>query len=258
MDDREVIQAFVSGGARRGFSPTLHVEGDCLLYDGWWQACFRVAPNTFSLREDEPPGETTVLTDVAAALADLGLRRVDVSTDLLYAITYTEIALGLVPWSIWSTDDDTGRAALAGRAGHDTFLGDDEPGSPVREADYSAELGGARRISGLPPSVVLTVGVEEARVTSLQDQLPESRVVARTFGEIEPEACGALVPNLVLVDATQRRGEEFAMQLRAAACGRFLPVVTVKPGGPVPGADAAVDPGGATAEWAETVRRLLP
>ena len=258
MDDREVIRAFVSGGARRAFSPTLHIEGDCLLYDGWWQACFRVAPNTFSLRDEEPPGETTVLTDVAEDLAGLGLRRVEVSTDLLYAITYTEIALGLVPWSMWSVDEATARAALARRAGHDTFLGDDEPGSPVREADYSAELGGARRISGLPPSVVLAVGVEEDRVRSLQDQLTESRVMARAFGEIEPDACGALVPNLVLVDATERRGEEFAMQLRAAACGRFLPVVTVKPGGPVPGADAAVDPGGDTAEWAETVRRLLP
>ena len=258
MDDREVIRAFVTEGAKRAFGTTLHLEGDCLLYDGWWQACFRVSAETFSLRDEEPPGQTTALADLAEALGGVGLRRVDVSTDLLYAITYTEIALGLVPWSMWSTDEDTARAALARRAGHDTFLGDDEPGSPVREADYSAELGGARRISGLPPSVVLAVGMDDHRVSALQGQLDNSRVVSRAFGEIEPEACGALIPNLVLVDATERRGEEFAMQLRAAACGRFLPVVTVNAGGPVPGADAAVDPGGDPASWAETVRRLLP
>lgn len=258
MDDRDVIRAFVSEGARRAFSPTLHLEGDCLLYDGWWQACFRVAPDTFSLRDEEPPGETPVLAELAEALEASGLRRVDVNVDLLYAITYTEIALGLVPWSMWSIDEQTARVALARRAGHDTFLGDDDPGSPVREGDYSAELGGARRISGLPPSVVLAVGMGEDRVKSLQEQLDDSRVVSRAFGEIEPESCGALVPNLVLVDATDRRGEEFAMQLRAAACGRFLPVVTVRAEGPVPGADAAVDPAGDTATWADTVRRLLP
>jgi hypothetical protein len=258
MDDREVIAAFVSGGARRAFGPTLHIEGDCLFFDGWWQAAFRVDPGTFSIRDEDPPDPSPVLTDVAASLQELGMRRVDVSTALLYAITYAEIALGLVAWAIWSHDEATADASLAKRAGHDTFLGDDVPGAPVREADYTAELGGARRISGLPPSVVLTVGLQGPKLDDLGLLLDDCRIVSKAFGEIEPEACGSIVPNLIMIDTTASTGQEFAIQLRAAACGRFLPVVAVAPGGAPLGADAAVDPAAGTDDWVETIRRLLP
>lgn len=258
MEDREVIAAFVSGGARRAFGPTLHIEGDCLFFDGWWQASFRVGPDTFSIRDEDAPEPTTALTDVAGALSGIGLVAVDVSPALLYAITYTEIALGLVAWKIWSTNAAAAEAALAKKAGHDTFLGDDTPGEEVREADYSAELGGARRTSGLPPAVVLAVGVSVDRIAAMAARLDGCRFVSKAFGEIEPDACGSIVPNLVMIDTTARVGEEFAMGLRAAACGRFIPVVAVTAGGPPLGADAAVAPDAEVDTWVETVNRLLP
>ncbi len=258
MEDAEVIQAFVSEGARRGFGPTLHIEGDCLFFDGWWQSSFRVNPEVFAVRNEDPPGETTVLPDVRAALAERALQQVSVNPPLLYVITYAEIALGLVQWAVWAADPQSAEAGLTARAGEDSFLNDYAGGGAMKEADYSAELGGARRNAGLPPSVILSVGLSSDRTTELATELTDCRFETRALGEIEPDMCGALVPTLVLVDATTRPGEEFVMRLREAACGRFLPVVAVTPSGPPPGADAAVDPAAASAAWLEPIRRLLP
>ncbi len=258
MEDAEVIRAFVSEGARRGFAPTLHIEGDCLFFDGWWQTAFRVNPEVFAVRNEDPPSESTVLDDVRAALAARGLQQVSVNPPLLYVITYAEIALGLVQWAVFAADAATADAALTARAGEDSFLNDYAGGGPIQEADYSAELGGARRNAGLPPSVILSVGLSGDRTTELASELTDCRFETRAMGEIEPDMCGALVPTLVLVDATTRSGEEFVMRLREAACGRFLPVVAVTPGGPPPGADAAVDPATESTAWLEPIRRLLP
>ncbi|HJV09416.1 MAG TPA: hypothetical protein VJ653_07030, partial [Acidimicrobiales bacterium] len=67
-----------------------------------------------------------------------------------------------------------------------------------------------------------------------------------------------IIPTVVLVDATGQTGKEFMMELRAAACGRFLPVAAVTPERVVPlGADITLDP--ATPEaWIDPIRRLLP
>lgn len=257
MEDAEVIRAFVSDGARRGFAPTLHIEGDCLFFDGWWQAVFRVNPEVFAVRNEDPPGESTVLDDARAALAARGLQQVSVNPPLLYVITYAEIALGLVQWAVFAADAADADAALSARAGEDSFL-NDYAGGGIQEADYSAELGGARRNAGLPPSVILSVGVSGDRTTELASELTDCRFETRAMGEIEPDMCGALVPTVVLVDATTRAGQEFVMRLREAACGRVLPVVAVTPGGPPPGADAAVDPATESAAWLEPIRRLLP
>jgi hypothetical protein len=63
----------------------------------------------------------------------------------------------------------------------------------------------------------------------------------------------------MLVDATQQRGLEFVMQLRAAACGRFLPVVAVTGDGVPPlGADTAVEAVQDPKDWVEPIRNLLP
>jgi len=257
MDDREVLEALVAGGAKRAFGPTLHIENDCLFYDGWWQAAFRISPDTFAIRAEEPPGDTTVLADAATLLGARGMHEVPANPALLFAITYTEIALGLVQWTIWSVDLATAEAALGARAGHDAFLNDyDTEG--LKEADYTAELGGARRNAGLPPSVILTVGIDQRRATELGAHLGDCRIETRALGQIRPEACGALIPTLVVVDTTSREGQEFAMELRAAACGRFVPVLAVTDGGTPLGADASVSPSAAAAEWAEPIRRLLP
>lgn len=258
MEDSEVISAFVHEGARTAFGPSLHLEGDCLFFDGWWQACFRISPQAFALRNEAPPRETDALTALAAELSATGLQPVDMNPDLLYAITYTEIALGLVAWDIYAPDLATSSAALARRAGADAFLGDYNTDEPFKEADYTAELGGARKLAGLPPSVVLTIGLDEDKTRSIQGHLSDCRFVTHTFDTIQPEMCGGIIPTVVLIDASAPVGKEFVMELRAAACGRFLPVAAVTTEKVVPlGADITLDPA-APDSWIEPIRRLLP
>ena len=243
-------------GARTAFGPSLHLEGDCLFFDGWWQACFRVSPTAFAIRHEDPPRDTDVLQQLALELSVLGMQPVDTNPSLLYAITYTEIALGLVQWEMWAADAAAANAAISKRAGADAFLGDysDE----FKEADYSAEIGGARRTAGLPPSIILTVGVVDDQTRALQAHLSDCRFETRSFDSIKPEMCGALIPTLVLIDATGQTGKEFVMELRAAACGRFLPVAAITTDTQVPlGADVALDPADPTA-WVDPIRRLLP
>ena len=258
MEDSQVIAAFVHEGARTAFGPSVHLEGDCLFLDGWWQACFRISPEAFAVRNEAPPRDTDVLEQVAALLSGLGMKPVDTNPSLLYAITYTEIALGLVQWEVWAADADTASAAISARAGTDAFLGDYAADAPIQEADYTAELGGARRTAGLPPSVILTVGVDEDATRALQAHMSDCRFETRTFDQIKPEMCGAIIPTVVLVDATSDTGKEFVMELRAAACGRFLPVAAVTSDRQVPlGADVALAGNDPTA-WVDPVRRLLP
>ena len=258
MEDSEVIAAHVHEGARTAFGPSLHLEGDCLFFDGWWQASFRISPQAFALRNEAPPRETDVVQRVALELSALGLQPVDTNPSLLYAITYTEIALGLVQWEVWAADAATATAAINTRAGADAFLGDYNEDEPFKEADYTAELGGARRTAGLPPSIVLTVGVEEDQTRALQGHLSDCRFVTRTFDSIKPDMCGALIPTVVLIDATGQPGKDFVMELRAAACGRFLPVAAITSDRQLPlGADVALDPVDPTT-WVDPIRRLLP
>ena len=256
MEDAEVITAFVHEGARTAFGPSLHLEGDCLFFDGWWQACFRISPQAFAVRNEDPPRATDVLQQVAGELSVRGLQPVETNPSLLYAITYTEIALGLVQWQVWAESAAAANAAIAARAGADAFLGDYD--DEFKEADYSAEIGGARRTAGLPPSVILTVGVDEGATRAIQAHMSDCRFETRSFDTIQPEMCGALIPTVVVIDATADTGKEFVMELRAAACGRFLPVAAVTSDRQVPlGADISLDPGDPTA-WVDPIRRLLP
>jgi hypothetical protein len=258
MEDSAVIHAFVHEGATTAFSPNLHLEHDCLFFDGWWQACFRISPDVFSIRNEPPPRETDVCDRLREKLTERGLQHVDSNPDLLYTITYTEIALGLVAWDIYASDPAAAKAALSARAGADAFLGDYDTDEPFKEADYTAELGGARMLAGMPPSVVLTVGVDEDSARVLQSHMSDCRFVTHTFDTIQPEMCGAIIPTVVLVDASQPVGKEFVMELRAAACGRFLPVAAVTPDNVVPlGADMALDPTDPNS-WVDPIRRVLP
>jgi hypothetical protein len=258
MEDSEIIRAFVHEGVRTAFSPTLHIEHDCLFFDGWWQVGFRISPDVFSVRNEPPPRETDACDQLRLELSGRGLQHVDSNPQLLYTITYTEIALGLVAWDIYANDPVVAAAALAARAGADAFLGDYNTDEPFKEADYTAELGGARKLAGLPPSIVLTVGVDEEKTRTIQGHLSDCRFVSHTFDTIQPEMCGAIIPTVVLVDASASAGKEFVMELRAVACGRFLPVAAVTTDKVVPlGADITLDPG-APDTWIEPIRRLLP
>ncbi len=276
MDDHDVAEAFAAGGARHAFGDKLHIEGDCLVFDGWWEAAFRVSPTTFAVRDEEPPEPTDTLDELRARLGAAGMRAVDADAALLVAITYTAIDLAAADWALWSTDEAAASAALAARAGYDTFLSDAplatgadgpfagasgpfadtgpfgaEPGS-----DYAAELGGARRSAGLSALLILTVGLDRQASSAVAESLADCRIEARAFGELDRHACETLMPNLVLVDATTVEGQAFVVDLRSS--GRSVPLVAVHADGPLPGADATVDPAATPAQWAQHLRALLP
>ena len=258
MEDKEVIAAFVHDGARTAFGPTSHLEGDCLFLDGWWQVCFRVSPEVFAIRNEPPPRESELREQIALELSVMGMKPVASNPDLLYAITYTEIALAIVQWEVWAVDAETAHRVISARAGLDAFLGDYATDEPFKEPDYTAEFGGARRSAGLPPSIVLTIGVDDDKTRALQGHLLECHFISKTFDTIEPEMCGAIIPTVVLIDATEKTGKEFVMELRAVACGRFLPVAAVTSDRQVPlGADIALDPADPDT-WVDPIRRLLP
>lgn len=259
VDDREVIWAFVRTGARRAFGPTVHIEGDALLLNGWWQTAFRVAPNAFIVRNEEPPEDSDIVQAVTEELSGQGLQQVGVDFPAITAITYAELSLGSTSWALWAADLATGEQALATRAGAESFFGERMSEGAPESVDFSAEVGGARRVAGLPPSLILTVGLGTTHVEQLQAGLPECRFVCRSFEEIVPAACGTLIPTLMLVDATRKAGREFIMELRADACGRFLPVAALSQGPDVPlGADVVLDPEQPPSGWFEPIRRLLP
>lgn len=255
MDDREVVEAFVSDGARHAFGSKLHIEGDGLVFDGWWEAAFRISPETFALRRETPPEESNVLDEVAAALRGRGAQEVDANPALLVAITYTSIDLGAADWTMWSTDAQTAEAALAARAGQDSFL-NDAPMAGMQPLHYAAEMGGARRSAGLPVHVVLTVGVDGVAAAAMAEQLVDCRVEQRAHGEVGPDDFAQLLVDLVLVDATSPDGADFLVGVRAG--GRLIPLVAISAAGSLLGADATVDPAEPPAAWAEHIRSLLP
>ncbi len=213
------------------------------------------------MRSDEPPGPTTVLDDLAAELSSRGLGPVGADLPLIVALTYAELSLsGGVGWTMWARDPASGEADLAARIGADSFLGETngvETGPDEAIPDLSAELEGARRMAGLPATVVLAVGVDRAKLNQLQPAMPECRFESVAL-ELALVACGPLKPVVVLVDATSQAGRELVMELRADACGRFVPVVALT-GDDLPlGADVAIDPDQDPLSWVEPLRRLLP
>jgi hypothetical protein len=250
-----VVEAFVSDGARHAFGSKLHIEGDGLVFDGWWEAAFRISPETFALRRETPPEESNVLDEVAAALRGRGAQEVDANPALLVAITYTSIDLGAADWTLWSSDAATAEAALAARASQDSFL-HDGPTSGFEPLNFGTEMGGARRSAGLPAHVVLTVGVDDDTVAAMAEKLVDCRVEPRVMGEIRPDDCAALLADLVLVDATTPDGSDFLAEVRASE--RFIPLVAISDAGPLQGADATVDPAATPAAWADHIRNLLP
>jgi hypothetical protein len=259
VEDVEVIESFVNQGAQRAFGPSLHIESDVLMLDGWWHCSLRMTDLAFLIRNEPPPRDTTVLGDVAAALTAKGLANVASDLPGITVLTMAKASLGYVSWNVWAADRVAGETALAEAVTAESFFQNTEYYNPTAEKDYSAELGGARKLAGLPPSVLLAVGLDAGTVEALEQTLTDCHIVSRAFGEIEPDACGSLVPTVVLVEASERRGLEFVMQLRAAACGRFLPVLAVTADGVPPlGADSAVASIQDPKDWVEPIRTLLP
>lgn len=258
MDDRDVIEALVRGD-RASFGPNLHIESDVLFAFGWWHLALRLAPNAFIVRNDDGEEESRLIQMVNDCLSAHGLERVRQDHPLVQAVTYTEMSLAGPSWSIWSTDVRRGDAALVSRAGADSIPRGLVDEDLLETGDFSAELEGARRTAGLPPSVVLAVGLDNTQIRALQVALPECRFEQRQFGEIQPEACSTVSPSLALIDAREQRGREFIMELRAVACGRFLPVAALAQTSDLPlGADVALPPADPPATWKEALVKLLP
>ncbi|HSH59716.1 MAG TPA: hypothetical protein VK988_08785 [Acidimicrobiales bacterium] len=261
MDDREVVRAFVADGIRQGFGATVNVERDVLLLDGWWHAAFRIAPDAFMVRIDEPPSAGTAMDDLVSELAARGLAGVGDHLPLTIALAYTELSLGTgVSWALWATDRASGEAALAARVDPDSSAQDSvfsHSAEPEQVTDLSAELEGARRMAGLPESVIVAVGIEDAALRQLRPAIPECRFEAVPVAA-GPGACGPLRPALVLVDARSQAAKEFIMEFRADACGRFLPVVAVTNEELPLGADETLSPDLEPLSWVEPIRKLLP
>jgi len=261
VDDREVVRAFVADGARQGFGPTVNVEGDALLLDGWWHAAFRISPDTFMVRTDEAPGDTVALDTITAELKARGIGHVADELPLTTALAYAHLQLGTgVTWGLWATDRSAGEAALAARIDPDSSVQVYELAVDADQgqiADLSAGLEGARRLAGLPPSVIVVVGLDPDVFRQLQPSIPECRIEAVPLAA-GPDACGPLSPALVLVDATSQAGKEFIMEYRADACGRFLPVVALTNEELPLGADETLSPDLEPLKWVGLIRALLP
>ncbi|MDP9072941.1 MAG: hypothetical protein M3N98_01990 [Actinomycetota bacterium] len=256
MDDKEVIGAFVSAGSRNAFGPLVHVERNVLLLSGWWHVALRVAPDTFIVRSEDPPFECSVIDDLVAELRLQGLEMVGSDLPAIQPIVYAELSLGGSSFDLWAPDLASGERLLAARVSEESFLSMSADESV--SADFSAELGGARRVAGLPPAFVLAIGLPQSQADQLQRALPNCRFEATTFTETAPSVCGTLLPALVLIDATGRAGREFIMELRTEACGRFVPVAALTTDELPLGADIALDPSTDPGDWVESIRALLP
>ncbi len=260
MEDAQVGAAFL-GGAAEAAGPTLHIERDALLLEGWWHAAIRLRSDVFALRIDTPPSASPCLDRLADDLTARGLRVVVAGHPLMQPLTYAELDLVGAEWALWATDPDTAEVALAARLGAESAPRDfDEVELYVHtDTDVSYNFERSRRVAGIVPSVVLVVGLDFDQVHELAAALPECQLVSRSLGDIAPDGCGELRPGLVVVDARRPEGAVFAMQLRAAACGRFLPVAALAHGKEPPwGADIVLDPACPPALWRSDLRNLLP
>lgn len=260
VDDREVTEAFVNG-ARKAFGPDVHIEGDRLYWAGWWEAALRVANGVFLLRNEEPPDDSPILGMMVQAFSAWGLKEVGIDLPAMTQLVYTEFTLLAASWALWAADLAAGESALEARVTSESLL-DSVPLAVDDLRDLGAELGGARRLAGLAPSVILTVGVGADAVGQLTAGLPECRVITRGFDDISPEQCGSLTPTLIVVDAARAfgpgAGGAFIEGLRADPFCRFLPVAVVVSESEAPeAADISLDPEEPTA-WAASLRRVLP
>lgn len=255
--EAELIQAFLHG-ARHGTAGRLYVEADALYLDGWWQVAFRLAPDAHIVSAEPPPEPVDVVDRVAAALRGHGLQPIPGEHPLVHAVTYAELSITGMAWTLWATDALRGEQALAARAAPESMLQGAAPSVSDHPAlgDLSAEFAKSM-LGGMPRSIVLAVGLADDVVAGLAAAVPDCQVESRPIDEAIG-ACGAIVPHLVVVDASAAEGRRFLLEFRAEACGRFLPVAAVTGDEVPPGATVALDPRGGPSTWQQQLLDLLP
>lgn len=260
--DRDLVAAFIDG-AGDGRAGNLNIVGDVLHLDGWWQAAVRLADDAFIVRAEPPPQPSDVIDRLGGVLRERGLVEIPGEHPLVQAVTYAELSLVGVQWAVWAPDPERAEAALGQRAAPESEARDWEPGhapmassDAVAMGDLSAEFA-ASLLDGMPTSVVLGVGLDAGTVAGLEEALPDCRVEGRAFDQAV-EACGVLVPHLVIVQASGQEGRQFLLEFRAEACGRHVPVAAVTDGALPKGADTTLDADSSPADWAPTLERMLP
>lgn len=279
MDDVELVEAFVAG-ARSGIADKISVHDDVLSLDGWWHAAFRLEEQAFIVRAEPPPESTVALKRLPDVLRHHGLRHIPGEHPLIQAVTYTELTVTGVAWTLWATHAEHGEAALVHRAAPDTptlqqpfaddlstetaasgGLGGLDRGAPSvwdhpAAGDLSAEFAASLH-NGFPVPVILAVGFSDDTVDALRSAVPNCRVEAEGLDDAV-DTCAALVPHLVLVDASTDAGRRFLLEFRAEACGRHVPVGAVTEGDAPAGADFPLDPHQPRAAWQRQLLERLP
>lgn len=280
MDDVELVDAFVNG-ACSGIADKVSVHGDVLSLDGWWQAAFRLEDDAFIVRDEPPPAPTVALKRLPDVLRHRGLRQIPGDHPLIQAVTYAELTVTGVAWTLWATHAERGEAALAQRAAPDAptlqqpfaddlstadsssgaGLGGLDRGAPSvwdhpAAGDLSAEFAASLQDS-FPTPVVLAVGLSDEAVDELRAVMPKCRVEAESLdGAVD--TCAAVVPHLVVVEASTEAGRRFLLEFRAEACGRHVPVGAVIDGDAPAGADFPLDARQPPSAWQADLLERLP
>ncbi|MFN2388215.1 MAG: hypothetical protein ABR575_01210 [Actinomycetota bacterium] len=258
MQDAEVVGRFIAG-APAAAGDSLHIEEDALILAGWWHCAVRLGDSAFLVRTEEAPDDSHAPEIVREVLSAAGLSDIPGEHPLILAVIYTEVSTAGGTWELWGRDGRSATRALASRAGAESMFRDWAEVDEAVVEGLGVQMEGARRIAGLPPCVVLAVGLADDEVYALEASLPACRFESRALSEIEPDDCGDLRPAAVVVGARVPAGREFVMRLRAAACGRFLPVAAVVDDDVVPaGADVALDGRAPATAWRSDLASLLP
>lgn len=258
---QDLIEAFLDG-ARTGVAPGLYIEGQVLYLSGYWQAAFRLSDEACIVQAEPPPEPTDVIDRLEAALRRRGLQPIPGDHPLVQAVTYAELSIVAVAWTLWATDADTGQAALAQRTGSQPAPEVGESGSAPSVwdhpalGDFSAEFAKSAA-DGLPAARILAVGLGAGVAAELEAVVGDCRVQAAGLDEAVA-ACAVTVPHLVIVDADTDDGLRFLLEYRAEACGRHTPVAAVTGGDAPTGADLTLDPRQPAATWGEQLRAVLP
>lgn len=258
MEDSEVITAFLESATAAAFGPTLHTERGMLKVEGWWVLAYRITERTLLVRDEEGPTGPQPAFDLATALRAAGLTAVGADLPAISAVTYVNLDLGFAPWMLWSTDVATGEADLNDKATEESFLeGGTGSSAPPTEGSGTEQARGARRLAGEEAAVMLTIGVSPDRVAALRDGLDDCRVEARRPEEIEPAGCGALLPTIVMVDATVPAGVAYVASLHTSGAVTG-PIVALTPVGEMcAGADATLNADDPPEAWLDLLRGLL-